>query len=563
MNEQQQFNVTQEALSAGNGDNPQLEAAAQPSVEQIRYPSGLVLPAAPGTPATRKAAPWRRGTGKDLALALILLGFCFLLWDSLFWAPGIGLGEAIGLGFLLPAALVYLAGRPGNMTVYGLILTALSLLGAASLALSGDDALKTLTMMTLSPLFLIVLLERLELRTGTGLLARLRDLFTLWFARSFGRVHIGAWTLAHIGEKDSTKSKRNRAVLIGLACAVPALLILVPLLVSSDAAFAGLVGKLDWEGVTKGIFALIPASFAALVLFSLLLTAKRSEKAAGEKTRKGLEPAAVIAFLAAVGAAYVLYLISQFAYFTDAFRGLLPKDFTVAEYARRGFFEMCAIVAINLVLIVLAVGLCRKAGGKLPAAVKGLALFLCLFSLVLVATALSKMVLYMRSFGLTRLRVLTSAFMIFLALVVLAEALRLFVRKVPSAQLAVAFGAAILIALSLLNVDGLVARYNVEAWRSGKLDSLDVKTICELGDGAVPTLVELAGDKDEEIAAAAAEELERRLVRFGFAEWKWSEEEGKSVAVPKDEADARLDLRSWNCVTARAYEALEEVRIKK
>ena len=540
---------------------PQPEAAVQPPAEQICYPSGLVLPTAQPTPAPRREA-LKRGTGKDLALALVLLGFCFLLWDSLFWAEGLGLGEALGLGVLLPAALFYLAGRPGRMTGYGLLLTALSLLGAASLALSGDMSLKVLTMMTLSPLFLIVLLERLDLRTGTGLLARLRDLFTLWFARSFGRIPVGAWTLTHCGEKDSARSKRTRAILIGLACAVPALLILIPLLVSSDAAFAGLVGKLDWDSVGKALFALVPGSFAALVLFSLLLTAAPSKEPARNVKRKGLEPAAVIAFLAAVSAAYVLYLVSQFAYFTDAFRGLLPKDFTVAEYARRGFFEMCAIVAINLLLIVLAVGLCRKNGGKLPGAVKGLALFLCLFSLVLVATALSKMVLYMRSFGLTRLRVLTSAFMLFLAVVVVAEALRLFVKKVPAAQLAVTLGAAILIALSLLNVDGLVARYNVEAWRSGRLDSLDMKTICELGDGAVPTLAELAGEKDETISAAAAEELDDRLVRFGFAEWKWDEEKRTSVAVLKDEPNS-LDLRSWNLVTARAWEALEEVRSKK
>ena len=537
---------------------PQPEAATQPPAEQIRYPSGLVLPAAQGTQTQPRREALKRGTGKDLALALVLLGFCFLLWDSLFWAEGLGLGEALGLFALMPAALIYLRDRPGRMTGYGLLLTALSLLGAASLALSGDMSLKVLTMMTLSPLFLIVLLERLGLRTGTGLLARLRDLFTLWFARSFGRIHVGAWTLTHVGEKDSARSKRTRAILIGLACAVPALLILIPLLVSSDAAFAGLVGKLDWDSVGKALFALVPGSFAALVLFSLLLTAAPSKEPARNVKRRGLEPAAVIAFLAAVSAAYVLYLVSQFAYFTDAFRGLLPKDFTVAEYARRGFFEMCAIVAINLLLIVLSVGLCRKSEGKLPGAVKGLALFLCLFSLVLVATALSKMVLYMRSFGLTRLRVLTSAFMIFLAVVVVAEALRLFVKKVPAAQLAVTLGAAILIALSLLNVDGLVARYNVEAWRSGRLDSLDMKTICELGDGAVPTLAELAGEKDETISAAAAEELDDRLVRFGFAEWKWDEEKRTSVAVLKDEPNS-LDLRSWNLVSARAYEALKEV----
>lgn len=516
-----------------NAPTPEAPAGFEGSAEQLRYPSGLVLPAA--QPAPRQRTPLKRGSGRELALAGVLLACCFLLWDSLCWAEGLGLGEALGLFALLPAVLVYLRSRPGRMTGYGLVCTALSLLGAASLALSGDGSLKVLTMLALTPLFLIVLLERLDLRTGAGPMARLRDLFSLWFARTFGRIHLGAWALTHCGEKDSVKSKRNRAVLIGLACAVPALLILVPLLISSDAAFEGMVGQLDWDSALRGLFALIPASFAALLLFSLLFTVEREERSSGDRPRKGLEPAAVTAFLAAVSAAYVLYLVSQFAYFTDAFRGLLPKDFTVAEYARRGFFEMCAIVAINLGLIVLAVGLCRKEGGQIPAAVKALALFLCLFSLALVATALSKMVLYMGRLGLTRLRVLTSAFMIFLALVVVAKAIQLFVRKVPVAQLAVTLGAAILIALSLMNVDGKVARYNVDAWKTGKLDSLDMKTVCELGDGAVPVLMELLWDEDPAVANEARNELKYR--------------------------DPETDWRSWNLITAQANDALEEVTI--
>ena len=164
----------------------------------------------------------------------------------------------------------------------------------------------------------------------------------------------------------------------------------------------------------------------------------------------------------------------------------------------------------NLALILLALGLCRKEGGRVPAPVKALSLFLCVFSLLLVATALSKMVLYMGSFGLTRLRVLTSVFMVFLGVVVCATGLRLFVKRLPVARLAVGLGAALLIGLSLGNVDGLVARYNVSAWKTGKLDSLDMKTVCELGDGAVPVLAELAADPDPSVSAQARKELSSR-----------------------------------------------------
>ena len=478
--------------------------------------------------------PKRRAAGRDLILALLLLAACFLLCDSLRWANGLGLGEALGLTALLPIALWYLGDRPGKLRGYGAICAGLYLIGALSLIFSGDAVLKALLLLALPLLFVIVILERLELRTGNGLLNRLHDWFYTAFWMSFGRLKVGAWALSHCGAEDTLRSKQTRAIGLGLLCAVPALFILLPLLISSDAAFEGMLGSLDWSAAGRGALALLYGGFFALLIFTLLFSSDKGPRPLENGIRRGLEPVGVAAFLGAVSAAYVLYLAAQFAYFTDAFRGLLPRDFTVAEYARRGFFEMCGIVAINLGLIVISLGLCRKEGGRVPKAVKNLSLFLCFFSLLLVATALSKMLLYMGSFGLTRLRVLTSAFMVWLAVVVAAVGLRLFVKRVPVLKLAVTLGAAMLIALSLANVDGIVARYNVGAWRTGRLDGLDMSTICELGDGAVPTLVELTRDGDPAVASKARQELNRR---------KLTE-----------------DLRSWNLIEQQALNALNEYR---
>ncbi len=515
---------------------PQQEAVEKPvSVSQTdpRMLEGYSIPA--GSPAAKARQPYpRRRAGKrELILAGVLLVFCFLLWDAVCWAEGLGAGEALGLIALLPAALVYLRNRPGKLRGYGLCCAVLYLLGAVSLAFSGDQALKFLTLCALALLFFIVILERLELRTGLGLFHRIYDLVFVSCSMTLGRLEPACWALSHSGSADGAHSQRNRAALLGLVCAAPVLLVLVPLLIASDAAFEGLVGSLNWDAAGRGLAALGLGAMTALLLFALLFTSDRGPEPLPNRGRKGLEPAAVTAFLGAVSAAYVLYLLSQFAYFTDAFRGLLPKDYSVAQYARRGFFEMCWIVAINLALIAGSLALCRRAEDRIPGAVKALALFLCVFSLVLVATALSKMVLYMRSYGLTRLRVLTSVFMGFLAVVVAAEGLRLFVKRVPVIKLAVTLGALVLMALSLANVDGLVARYNVNAWKSGRLDSLDMNTICWLGDGAVPMLTELAEDPDSKVAERAQKELkDRRPTGDG-------------------------DLRSWNLVTQQAIEALE------
>lgn len=523
-------------LSVEN-DIPQAEKPdtfTPPPAEEIHYPSGMVLPAPQEAPGVRAPYPKRRAAGRDLALAGVLLVFCFLFWDAFCWADGLGLAEAVGAAALLPTALVYLRGREGRMTAYGRTCAVLYELGALSLLFSGDGLLKGLTLLALIPLLRISLLERLGLRTGLGLGSRLHDLFAACFGMSYGRLGAGSWALLHSGSAESGRGKRNRAVLAGLACAVPVLFFLVPLLIASDAAFEGLVERLDWDAALRGLGALLCGGFMALVLFTLLFTSDRGPRPLGGGLRKGLEPTAVAAFLGAISAAYLLYLAAQFAYFTDAFRGLLPKDFTVAEYARRGFFEMFAIVAMNLALVVLALGFCRKEGGRVPAAVKALALFLCLFSLGLVATALSKMALYMNSFGLTRLRVTTSAFMLYLAVIVAAVGLWLFVKKLPVAQLAVVLGALLLIGLSLANVDGLVARYNVKAWQTGRLDSLDMETVCFLGDGAVPVLLELTESEDPTVAERAKNNLKYR--------------------------DPSQDLRSWNLITQQALDALKSYR---
>lgn len=504
---------------------------AAPAEKTAAPGSQRVGEAAPSQVPPKEVYPKRRALGRDLALAGVLLGLCFLLWDALCWANGLGLGEALALAGILPAALIYLKPRPGKLTRYGAACAGLYLLGACSLVLSGDASMKLLTLCVMVLLFQIVLLERLALRTGSSLFSRIHDHLFVCFSMALRRSGVGAWALAHCGVPGSVQSKRFRSVLLGLLCAIPALVILIPLLISSDAAFEGMVGSLDWALGQRAVIALGFGGVAALLLFTLLFTSDLGSKKKKDEPRKGVEPAAVAAFLGIIGAVYALYLLSQFAYFTDAFHGLLPKGFTVAEYARRGFFEMCWIVAINLFLIVLALGLCRKDGGRLPGAVKALALFLCAFSLILVATALSKMILYVGSFGLTRLRLTTSVFMVFLALVVLAVALRLFVKKLPVPQLAVTLGAVILIGLSVANVDGIVARYNVDAWRSGKLDSLDVHMICQLGDGAVPVLAELAEGNYYAVSELAHRELEFRR--------------------------PETDLRSWNLVTQAANDALK------
>ena len=90
---------------------------------------------------------------------------------------------------------------------------------------------------------------------------------------------------------------------------------------------------------------------------------------------------------------------------------------------------MAAISAINLALTGAALQLARRQAGRLPGVLRGMLAFLSLFSLLLIATAASKLALYIASFGMTRLRVLTALFLLLLAVCFVCVLLRLFLPR--------------------------------------------------------------------------------------------------------------------------------------
>ena len=99
----------------------------------------------------------------------------------------------------------------------------------------------------------------------------------------------------------------------------------------------------------KAVAGLIIAPFVVVYAVGLRKGYQRFPAAA--RKIEGIDAVAVNTFLAVLSAVYLLYLFSQSAYFFSAFRGLLPEEFTVAEYARRGFFEMSVIAVINFIVV--------------------------------------------------------------------------------------------------------------------------------------------------------------------------------------------------------------------
>ncbi len=451
-----------------------------------------------GAPAPRTPAPAVKRNGYELnktdllfagaAAVLTLFGVIAGLWG------GFRLGFSVA--FLLNFALIslYISRKKQRPDLYGALCGVLAVAMAPVFTVTSNPAVRCFSVFGMAGLSVI------------------------WFASLAGRripdgdlglvAAAGTPLLDSPGNLDRTvrgvfsggeRRKRISKVLLGLLCALPVLFAVVPLLMKSDAAFEGLLNSVFKDLFTVAVQIVVSVLLLPLILSFAFSLTKQEKQNATLKEGKGLDTAFIAAFLGALSVVYLIYLFSQLAYFFNAFQGLLPEgyDFSYAEYARRGFFELCAVAGINLVLLLGAMLFSRKKEGKLPAAVKGLGTFLTLFTLVLIGTAMAKMALYIKNYGMTVQRVNVSAVMIFMAVVFIAVLLRLYLRKVKILQVAAVTAAAVLLVLGYGNMNGFVAEYNYNAYATGVLKEIDVKYLYNLGPEGVPYLVKLMESKEE------------------------------------------------------------------
>ncbi len=307
------------------------------------------------------------------------------------------------------------------------------------------------------------------------------------------------------------KKKTAVQIIAAVGAAVPVLAIVIALLTSADAAFEGLVAKVA-SSLGMTILKLIVTAIVALIVVSFSVTCKyKLNELSGaplqpEKARKLNSPFAVT-FLGLIALVYLVYMFSQTAYFFSAFSGILPAgyEFSFAQYARRGFFETEAIAFINLALMTIIMWLTvRRENGKLNPIVKGLMTFIGVFTILFIATAISKMVMYIGEYGLTVLRLFTSVFMLATAVVIVAFIIRIFNPELKTMKYAAIISMALFTALCLCGIDRTVAAYNVNAYLNGKLPTIDVDTLYFLSDSAIPYVAKLTECDDETVKKDAS-----------------------------------------------------------
>ena len=452
---------------------------------------------------------------------------------------GFRLGFAMGSVLLTALSWGYLHRCGHKAGGYTAALLVLSLIIAAGFGWSADSFVKCwLFLFLVAGVNLAFCLMAGRNRFTPGSARSLFDAARTW-SLGLGRMGMAGRGVKVAFRSGGALTQRSGAVLAGLGIAVPALALVLPLLISSDAAFEGLVDLLPDFDLFEIVATAVAGGLLALFTYARALALSQDDlPAPSGREPKRLQVLTMNTALGAVCAVYLAYLFSQLAYFVGGFSGILPEGFTRAEYARRGFFEMTCLAGINLALMTFGVGKVRRET-RAPGSTRALCLFLGLVTEFLAASSAAKMVMYIGSFGLTRLRVLTMVIMVFLGITTALICVWLYVPKLQYMKsvmlLALAIGAAVL----WVDVDTQVAKYNVDHYLSGDLDIVDTYYLSTLGPGAVAHMERLT-DCDDPIV--------RTMSTAYLRTWELYRPD---------------DFRSMTCIEEKALDILEAWRPKE
>jgi len=304
--------------------------------------------------------------------------------------------------------------------------------------------------------------------------------------------------------RPDTREERLEPVARGVALALALTGVFGVLFATADSAFADLAGNtLDLhldsgELLWRGVLAL-----AVLAVAGAVCRAGTAPVAgAGEQPRWLLGRTELLVALSAVVALFAAFVAVQLrVLFGGAGYVRATTGLGYGEYARHGFVQLLLVATLTL-------GVIAVAARSRDRAVRALLGVLCVLTLVVLASAQHRLDLVEDAYGGTRVRLAGHAIVLWtaavFALVLAAGPWPALARRLP--QVVTALSLASVLAFSLLNPDGRIARTAVDRAATGR--PIDAAYLGGLSADALPTLRELRAPEREDIVSRVRARLD-------------------------------------------------------
>lgn len=459
--------------------------------------------------------------------AALVLG---ILYDMFFSTLKFGISVPI-YGVLLSAAFLYTNKEClKEIKTIGFFFLILTFVLSSSFAVHSNIFLLGLNSLALPFLFVssFLLIKHREIEWHR--IGFISVLFSRIFPKSFENFFkpFGFLKISLKREEKKKLSPTSKHILTGLLISLPLLLLIVPLLASADSVFSYYIsnfytifsiikpGKFIWDAIL--------ITFISLFIFGLLWSFNYplKKQRATKETKGVFETVTVITVLVVINLVYLMFTLVQSSYLYGSGESILPNGFTYAEYARRGFFELVLVTIINFTIFTLSQKFTKKGSVPLSSILRAVHSILVLFTLNMLYSANFKMIIYENAFGYTYLRVFVQIFLLLLLLLFIIALAGIWNKRVPTVKASIVVTLVLYVAVNFINVDGIIARKNIERFRETK--KIDVNYLTQLSDDALPELVKFVEAKEQLSSAQydIKEYLKFRKEQLGH-ERKWYE----------------------------------------
>jgi len=294
--------------------------------------------------------------------------------------------------------------------------------------------------------------------------------------------------------KKSESQSRLKKVLIACLLSMPVIIIVLLLLIDADQVFSFYV-----EEISRVVFSvntktlmhimIIPLAAAYFACYGSHLFYD-DRPAVARLSAKG-DHVMLGTFLTLLNLLFAAFCLIQLLFlFTGGFM-TLPEDIVYSEYARSGFFQLLFVTVINFAVLIVCLEFVQVT--RQFRSIKNLLIFLCVFTGILIASSVYRMLLYIGAYNFTQLRLMVLTFLAMESILLLFTLCHLIKGSIlykPFAYTGMAF-------LLVLNVTGsgyFACRLNYEVYyHTMSQDKLDVSYFSM---DSAPLLLDIYNDSD-------------------------------------------------------------------
>lgn len=313
----------------------------------------------------------------------------------------------------------------------------------------------------------------------------------------------------------------------GLLLALPPLIVFGGLFAAADANFQDLLNRLFRINLDDAfVRVLFIGTYAWLIggtLREMLLAPARPRVWTEPPRRLSLGTIELSVVLGLIDLLFLTFVVLQLPYL---FGGRVQvSSLGYSEYARRGFFELVWVAGLSLPLLLVLHWLWSRAQGGIST--RGnrtftlLAAAMIALLLVIEASAIQRMQIYVADTGVTELRLQASAFMAWLCVVLVwfaATVLRGQRERFAFGALISAF--IVIGVLDVVNPDAWIVRTNAAFGHLLDSGRLDNRPLASLSADATPAIVEALPLLPERERVQVISRLQRRYTPSAEADWR-------------------------------------------